>query len=241
MNKTILHAAFKNTLPVLMGYVAMGFAAGVLLADTLRSPWSPLWAVLTSVTSISGALQFILTGWIRLATPLPEVALLTVCLNLRYAMYGLSFIEKFRGLPWKQKFYLIWAMTDETYALEVECRAPQGANPISYCLAVAMLDHAYWVIGVTAGALVGGILPFDNRGIDFAMTALFLVILTDQCRERANRWPALIGAAAAVASRLIFPVDRMLIPAMLFMLAVFLAARKRLDPERNAKSGEARS
>ena len=95
-----------------------------------------------------------------------------------------------------------------------------------YCLAVAFFDHMYWIFGVTAGALLGRKLPFDSRGIDFAMTALFLVILTDQLKTKSNRLPAVTGFAAAVLARLFFSVDKMLIPAMILMTCVFLAGRK---------------
>ena len=94
---------------------------------------------------------------------------------------------------------------------------------------VAFLDHCYWVSGVTLGALAGSALPFDCKGIDFAMTALFLVILTDQMREKANRLPALTGFAAAILARCFFPVDRMLIPAMILMTVVFLFFRKKFQ------------
>ena len=112
-------SAFKNTLPVMMGYLAMGAAAGIVLAGTLpRLPAMPLWATFSSTLSISGALQFIMVGWIKESIPLTDVLLLTLFLNLRYAMYGFSLIERFEGIPKWKKLYLIWTLTDETYALE---------------------------------------------------------------------------------------------------------------------------
>lgn len=228
----ILKRAFINSLPVLMGYSAMGFAAGVLLSAKSGIDFAGAWAFLTSATSISGALQFMLVDWIANRTPLLDVALLTFCLNVRYAMYGFSLLDRFRGIGFWKKCYLIWSLTDETYALETDCRIPDKKKNIRYCLLLAFFDHAYWVIGVTAGAFAGKALPFSNKGIDFAMTALFLVILTDQCKEKANRIPAIIGGGAALLCFLIFGASNMLIPSIILMITVFLICRKKLDPAR---------
>ena len=188
----------------------------------------PFWAFLTSAVNISGALQFIMVEWISRQTAITDVILLTFCLNIRYAMYGLSLLDRFRGIPLAQKLYLIWSLTDETYALEVENRCPEGENSLHYCLAVAFFDHMYWIFGVTAGALMGRKLPFDSRGIDFAMTALFIVILVDQCREKNNRAPAIVGLVCALLSRCFFATANMLIPAMILMFVSFLFLRKYL-------------
>lgn len=228
MNKKVLKAAFAASLPVLMGYTAMGAAAGILLASTVEIPCMPFWAFLTSSVNISGALQFIMVEWIAKQTAITDVILLTFCLNIRYAMYGLSLLDRFRGIPLAQKLYLIWSLTDETYALEVENRCPAGENSLHYCLAVAFFDHMYWIFGVTAGALLGRKLPFDSRGIDFAMTALFIVILIDQCRTKENRIPAVIGTACALLARSFFATANMLIPAMILMFISFLFLRKYL-------------
>lgn len=228
MTKRVLKAAFTASLPVLMGYLAMGMAAGILLAKTVEIPAMPLWAFLTSFVDISGALQFLIVDWIRNQTGMMDVFLLTLCLNLRYAMYGLSLLERFRGLPILQKLYLIWALTDETYAIQVANKVPEGEDSISYCLAVAAFDHFYWVLGVVSGALIGSHLPFDSRGIDFAMTALFLVVLTDQCREKFNRLPAVIGLVIVLISRYFFHTGDMLLPAIPVVLIVLFLFRKPL-------------
>ncbi|MBE6357761.1 MAG: branched-chain amino acid ABC transporter permease [Lentisphaerae bacterium] len=228
-NRRILSKAFTASLPVLMGYTAMGMAAGILLAGTIRRDDIMLWAFFSSMTSISGALQFAMADWFGNRTALIDVALLTLFLNIRYAMYGLSLLEKFKGISWWKKCYLIWSLTDETFALEAESNFPDKKQNTLYCITVAMLNHSYWVFGVTLGAAAGKILPFSTRGIDFAMTALFLVVLTDQCREQRNRIPAVIGAISAIAGRIFFSVENMLIPAMVMMTVIFIAGRKHLE------------
>ena len=234
--KPTLKQAFVSSLPVLMGYTTMGFAAGMLLAAESGVRLPALWAFLTSATSISGALQFMLVDWIRTARPMLDVALLTVCLNIRYSMYGLSLIERFRGLPLPKKLYLIWSLTDETYALE-ENKVPPGGDTILYCHTLAALNHFYWIFGVVAGALAGAALPFPNKGIDFAMTALFLVILTDQCRERKNRVYAAVGLAASILCALVFGAGKMLIPSIVLMLSALVVFRRPLKKLETRKIG----
>ena len=236
MKKKNWQSAFKDTLPVLMGYLAMGAAAGIVMAGTLpQLPATPLWGMFSSALSISGALQFIMVGWIKDSIPLTDVVLLTIFLNLRYAMYGFSLIDRFEGIPRWKKWYMIWTLTDETYALQCGDKRSAKEDSIDYCIKVAFLDHCYWIAGVTLGALAGKALPFDCKGIDFAMTALFLVILTDQVREKKNRLPAVTGFAAAVLARSFFAVDRMLIPAMILMTAVFLLGRKTFEKYQEVK------
>lgn len=232
----VVRRAFVSSLPVMMGYLAMGFAAGVLLAAHSGVKFPAFWGALTSATSISGALQFMIVDWARMRTPLISVALLTLCLNIRYAMYGLSLITKFKNIARWKKLYLIWSLTDETYALEVAEKEHSHNDSIRYCLTLAALNHLYWIIGVTSGAVAGMALPFSDQGIDFAMTALFIVILTDQCREAQNRIPAATGGFAAIIAFIIFGSQNMLIPAMIIMIAAFITARPKLDTPRETKA-----
>ena len=221
--------ALTDSLPVLMGYLTMGFAAGVLLAAHGGVTHSWFWGAFTSAVCISGALQFVLVDWFATPAALSTVALLTLFLNIRYAMYGLSLIERFRRTSLLRRIYLIWCLTDETYALEVAHPSADPREDIRYCFALTLLDHSYWIIGVTAGALAGAALPFSDRGIDFAMLALFLVILTDQCRERVNRIPALIGGVAALVALAVAGPRWMLVVAMALILVALLLLRRRLE------------
>ena len=135
MKKKNWQRAFKDTLPVMMGYLAMGAAAGIVLAGTLpRLPATPLWGSVSSALSISGALQFLMVGWIKEGITLTDVVLLTVFLNLRYAMYGFSLIERFEGIPRWKKWYLIWTLTDETYALECADKRSGKEESVDYCM-----------------------------------------------------------------------------------------------------------
>ena len=235
--RMIFRRAFRDSIPVLMGYSTMGFAAGVLLAVEGAIAWSPAWAAATSAAFVSGPLQYIFVDWVRTTMAISAVLLVTLCVNFRYSLYGLSLIERFKGARLWQKAYLIGTITDETYALQTACPL-KGKAYVVYCLFLTMLDHLYWIGGVTAGAATGVLakgtfspekVESATKGIDFAMTALFLVILSDQLRERANRVPAAIGLVAALAACLAFGRANMLIPSVIAIVAAFLALRRWLD------------
>lgn len=233
---SVFRKALSDSIPVMTGYGTMGFAAGVLLAVNGGISFSAFWAAISSATFISGPLQYLFVDWVRTSASIGGVLLVVLCVNLRYSLYGLSLLETFRGAGFWTRMYLIAGITDETYALEVACNLPPEKKR-RYCLILTALDHMYWVVGVTAGALIGSALSLPSKGIDFAMTALFLVILTEQCREKANRLPAAIGTFSAVtafvflAAAFGFARARadMLIPSMMLMVTVFLVARHRIE------------
>ena len=233
---SVFRKALSDSIPVMTGYGTMGFAAGVLLAVNGGISFSAFWAAISSATFISGPLQYLFVDWVRTSASIGGVLLVVLCVNLRYSLYGLSLLETFRGAGFWTRMYLIAGITDETYALEVACNLPPEKKR-RYCLVLTALDHMDWVVGVTAGALIGSALSLPSKGIDFAMTALFLVILTEQCREKANRLPAAIGTISSVTAFVLlaaaFGVARaradMLIPSMMLMVTVFLAARRRIE------------
>ena len=236
---SVFRKALSDSIPVMTGYGTMGFAAGVLLAVNGGISFSAFWAAISSATFISGPLQYLFVDWVRTSASIGGVLLVVLCVNLRYSLYGLSLLETFRGAGFWTRMYLIAGITDETYALEVACNLPPEKKR-KYCLILTALDHMYWVVGVTAGAVIGSALSLPSKGIDFAMTSLFLVILTEQCREKANRLPAAIGTFSAVTAFVLlaaaFGVARaradMLIPSMMLMVTVFLVARCRIEGER---------
>lgn len=238
--RNVVARAFAASLPVLTGYSTMGFAAGVLLTLHGGLAHPAFWAGATSAVFVSGPLQFLLVDWVKSGTALVDVVAIIVCLNVRYSLYGISLLDRFKGVPLPARLYLIGVVTDETYALQVQCPYPQGRRGAWYCFLLGLFDHLYWIGGVVLGAAAGAALPFSAAGIDFAMTALFLVILTDICRERANRSPSGVGAVsavvAAVAMQSLFASGKFLVPALVLAVALLLALRKRLDGDGNARN-----
>ena len=234
MNK-IFRKAFADSLPVLMGYLSMGTAFGILLVTQVRGAHAGTAAAM-SFSTISGSMQFAAVEMLAnsAAYTLLLTALLALLINIRYAMYGISLVKYFRNYPLPIRWYLIWSLTDETYALE-SSTAYRGSKRMYYSLFVASLDHLYWFTGSIIGATAGSFITFDTTGIDFAMTALFLVVLVDLLRNRANRIPALTGGVATFIALVFFviffpaAVNRMLLAAMVLMIAVLLMLRRKLE------------
>ena len=226
MTKKVFKAAFIATLPVLAGYLAMGCAFGILL--DAQAGLGAFWSLLMSVTIYSGSMQFAAVDILNAGLPLLKVALLTIFINIRYAMYGFALIERFEGKGWK-KLYMITALTDETYALQVENKVPEGEDSTAYCLAIAMLDHCYWITGCLVGSIAGHWMTFNKKGIDFAMTALFTVIFLEQWLSSKNHVPALIGLGISAVCLAVLGPDRFVIPSMVLFTLTLAALRRRLE------------
>ena len=231
--RSLFRKALADSLPVLMGYLSMGIAFGVLLVTQVKEA-NFLWAFGMSISTVSGSMQFASVEMLKNAPQysLLLVAILALLINIRYAMYGISFINIFKAYPWYIRSYLTMALTDETYAIECRC-SYKGSTRRNYFLLVSALDHLYWVTGTVTGALLGKNLPFDTKGIDFAMTALFLVILTDLCREKHNILPGAVGILSTLSVLILFQIflplhmNKMLLPAMILMLVLLLCFRKK--------------
>ena len=233
--KQIIRKAFADSLPVLMGYLSMGIAFGILLVSEVKNANAGT-AALMSFSTISGSMQFAAVEILDNAPAytLLLTALLALLINIRYAMYGISLVRYFRNYPWYIRYYLVWSLTDETYALESSTTL-RGRKRMYYSLFVAAFDHLYWVTGSVTGAAAGAFITLDTTGIDFAMTALFLVVLVDLLRDRTNRIPALAGGVSTLLALLFFAaffpgsINRMLLAAMALMIAILLILRKKLE------------
>ena len=172
-----LRFAFVKTIPVLLGYLVLGAAFGVVLE---RAGYGAPWALLSSAVIYAGSAQFVMAELLVSGAGLLTVLVTMLLLNSRHFFYGLTFVEAFRGT--KARPYLIFSLTDETYSLLCALKTPPGMDEKRAMLLISLLNQCYWVLGSGLGALLGELLPFDLTGIDFAMTALFTVILVDQLR-----------------------------------------------------------
>jgi len=236
MSLKTVRAAFVSSMPVLMGYLTMGMAFGILLATQVKGA-NGLTAAVMSFFTISGSMQFAAVDMLRNAAQysLWTTALLALLINIRYCVYGLPFLGVWRHYPWWLRAPLILGLTDESYAIACASRR-HGKRQLLFVCCVLFLDIAYWVSGTVIGNLLGRHLPFSTDGIEFAMLALFVVILVDLCRERANRLPACIGGAVTAlviaVAMLCFPgtANKTLLIAMaLIVLILALRAPRRHD------------
>ncbi len=180
--RAILRRAFVNSLPVLMGYTTMGFAAGVLLSVKGGVYCAPAWSFVIAAMLVSGTMSFAIVPAMAASESFLAVALLTLGINFRYALYGFSMLAKWKGIPVLQKWFLVHSLADEIYALDLACTIKDPLKNRFYCLFNHAFCVGYWVLGSVAGSIAGSALPIPSKGIEFAMVALFLVIFTDQMK-----------------------------------------------------------
>lgn len=221
-----LKRAFPVTVPVLLGYLFVGVAFGMLFS---QRGYSFIWAFLVSLTVYAGSMQFVMLEFFAPGVGLPTVALMTLIVNFRHVFYGLSLLETFSGMG-KKKPYMVFSLTDETYSLLCSGTVPAGVEPHQYRFAIALLNQSYWIAGSVLGAVAGSLIGFDTTGIDFAMTALFMTILIDQWLASTTHVPVFIGLAAAVGALLLLGADGFIIPALLIMALVLTALKGKLSP-----------
>ncbi len=217
--KKIFGKAVKDTLPVMAGYLVLGTGFGILLET---KGYSFLWALLMSASIYAGSMQFVMIDLITGGASIITTALTTLMVNARHLFYGISMIDKYRDTG-KYKPYLIFALTDETYSLVVQDTPEFSDKERSrYCFLVSLIDQCYWVTGSVVGGLLGSLIPFNMDGIDFALTALFVTIFTEQWLTAKDHASALIGVLSSVFCLVIFGADRFLIPDMV-LITVLLA------------------
>lgn len=217
--------AFPYTIPVLTGYLFIGIAFGVMFSE---KGYSFLWAGLMSLLVYAGSGQYLAVNFFAPGVSFLQVIFLTLMVNIRHIFYGISLLEKFHGMG-KKRWYMIFGLTDETYSLLCTTKVPEDVEEDQFLLAVSLLDQSYWVIGSMIGGIAGNFLPFDSEGIDFAMTALFVVIFVEQWMEKKNRAPEVIGVLAAFFCLQIFGADGFVLPAMLLITLLLFVGRKRLE------------
>ena len=227
MNRKTIAAAFPYTVPVLMGYLSIGIVFGWMMS---AAGYVPLWSALMSMTIYAGSGQYLGVSLLSSAAPLADVALLTLIINFRHLVYGLSMLEKFRGMG-ARKWYMMFSLTDETYALLAGVEPPEGVEARDFYFAIALLDQLYWIAGSVIGAVAGALITINTQGIDFAMTALFLVIAVEQWQSASRHLPVFLGAGGTLVCLLALGAEngQFLIPALGILVAGLLLLRPYLE------------
>ena len=225
MNRKALIAAFPYTLPICVGFLFLGMSYGFLM----RSKGFPFYyPLLMSLFIFAGSMEFVTVN-LLLSTFQPVYAfLLTLMVNARHIFYGISMLETYRGIGWK-KFYLIYGMCDESFSINCSTTPPPGVDKSWFMFFVTLHNHIYWVTGATLGALLGYVIHFDTTGIEFVMTALFVVIFLDQWEQGGDHKAALTGVACAGLCLVIFGSQSFILPAMLLMVMCFSLGKGRKE------------
>lgn len=224
-----LKLAFPYTIPVLAGYMFMGIAFGILLSS---KGYHFGWAILMSAFIFAGSMQFVAINLLTGSFNLVIVVFMTLMVNARHLFYGLSMLDKFKNME-KKKPYMVFSITDETFSLLCSAKAPEGVDKNWFYFFIAFLDHLYWITGSAIGGIIGSVFSFNTKGIDFVMTALFVVIFVDQWKSSKNHIPAMIGICGSLLCLIIFGAGNFLLPSMIVILISLTVFRKPIE-RRNA-------
>lgn len=211
--------AFLASIPVFMGYIVLGIAFGMLLVSK-GYPW--YYALLMSVLIYAGSMQFVAINLLTSGASLISSAFMTLFINARHFVYGLSMLEKFRDSG-KYKPYLIFSLTDETYSLLVS----DDHDDHNYMFFVSLFNHCYWVLGSVIGGILGSLITINTKGLDFAMTALFIVIVVEQFLSTDKHIYSYIGFVVSILSLVIFGSTAFIIPSLIGILVSLIVLYRR--------------
>lgn len=220
-----LKAAFPHAIPVIASFTFLGTAYGVLMS---ASGYGPGWALLMSAIAYCGSMQFVAISILCAAFNPAQTFVMAIMVNARHLFYGLSMLKKYQGMG-KLKFFLIYWLCDETFSINCCTEPPRGVDKAWFYFFVSFINYAVWVVSSFLGGLIGNLITFNTEGIDFALTALFVVIFLNGWKEKKNRVPAVIGMVCSVVSILIFGAEQFIIPAMVLLLVVLTAGRGKLE------------
>ncbi len=224
MSKKTFKYALRICTPVILGYLPSGFAFGLMITSI---GCNLLTAVLMSITIYAGAGQYLAVDLIDNNSTLISIAVATFLINSKHLFYGLSLLEKYKGYGLK-KLYLILGLTDETYALMTSVNCPETLDTKRFPLFVTFINQCAWVFATFLGALLGTAIKFDTTGLDFAMTALFLVIITDQLKTYKTRLPFIIGAVSALFAWLVLGKSNILLGGAILSVIFIIVFKKRI-------------
>lgn len=223
--------AFPKTVPVMVGYLFLGIAYGILMSV---NGFGAIWAVLMSIIVYAGSLQYVGINLLTAAVSPAAAFLMALMINARHLFYGISMLGKYSEMG-KWKPYLIFGLSDETFSVVCAEPRPENQTEKRKFFWITFLDQCYWVAGTFLGSAAGEVISFNTEGLDFALTALFVVIFTEQWLSADSHVPALTGVICSVVSLALFGADRFIIPAMLLILAAVSAGYRKNAPELKGK------
>ena len=224
-------AAFPLTLPVMAGYIILGIGFGIMLWD---KGFGILWALAMSIFIYAGSMQYLAVGLLSAGASIISAVIITLTVNARHLAYSFSMLEKYRGTG-KAKPVLIFGLTDETFSVVSTSPPPPDVDKKLFYLFITLLNQLYWVTGSVIGSAAGTLFKFDSTGVNFAMTALFIVIMIEQIKKKENRIPALSGILISLACLAVFGTDMFIIPSMI-LISVSLLIIKKISENKKAGS-----
>ena len=216
--KAAFAAAFPLTLPICAAFLFLGMSYGVLTVSKGFSVWYPFFM---SLLIFAGSMEFVTVALLLSAFDPVGAFCMALMINSRHLFYGISMLERFKGLGWK-KPYLIFGMCDESFSINCSAAIPPGIDKGWFMLFVTALNQLYWVAGATLGGLLGSSVSFNTKGLDFVLAALFITIFVSQWQSSENHQSALAGLVISAACLAIFGAQQFLLPSMLLIAALFI-------------------
>ncbi len=220
-----LKAAFPHTIPIMTGFLFLGASYGIYMNVSGFEFWYPM---ITSMLIFAGSVEFVTVNLLLGAFNPLQAFLLALMINARHIFYGISMLDKYRGTGLK-KFYLIYGMCDESFSVNYTAKIPEDVDKGWFMFFVNLLNQIYWVAGATIGGILGGVIAFNTNGIEFVMTAMFVVIFLEQWLKEKNHIPPILGLVISVVCLILFGADKFIIPSMAAMLIILTLLRKVLD------------
>lgn len=220
-----LKCAFPHTIPIMTGFLFLGMSYGIYMHVSGFSFWYPM---LMAMTIFAGSVEFVCVNFLLGAFNPLQAFIVTLILNARHIFYGISMLDRFKGMGWK-KIYLIFGMCDETFSVNYTADIPKDVDSGWFMFFVTLLNQIYWVLGATLGGLFGSLITFNTEGLDFVMTAMFVVIFLEQYLKDKNHLSSYIGLGVSLLMLIFFGAEHFMIPAISGILVCLSVARKSME------------
>lgn len=231
MRRKALKAAFPYTVPIFAGFCFLGITYGIYMNVSGFSFWYPM---LMSLTIFAGSMEFITANMLLGAFNPVQAFLMTLMINARHLFYGISMLDKYKGTGWK-KFFLIFGMCDESFSVNYTAEIPEDVDKGWFMFFVTLLNYIYWFSGATIGGIFGSLIHFNTQGLDFVMTAMFVVIFLEQWMKDKKHTSEWLGIGLSAGCLLIFGADHFIIPAMIAILLVLTVLRKPIEQQEDTE------
>lgn len=227
MIKKALKAAFPYTIPILTGFLFLGISYGIYMRAL---GFSAAYPIFMSMLIFAGSMEFVAATMLLSGFHPLGAALLTLMVNARHIFYGITMVSKYKNVG-KKKWYLIFGMCDESFSINCAVDVPEGVDKGWFYFWVTLLNQSYWVLGATCGALIGSLITFDSQGLEFVMTALFVVIFLDNWLKEKKHFSSLLGLGVSLVCLVLFGADKFLVPAMCVIFLVLSLVKPLLEKE----------
>ena len=222
--KNSFRYSLERSIPIMVGYFPVGVAYGILMEN---AGYNFIWSLLSSLFVYAGSLQMLMVTFLVNNVPLLTVMITALLLNSRHIFYGISFIEKFKryGL-WK--YFLIFTLSDENYSLLCSYKEKEGVEEKWVHIFTAFLVWVYWILFSGLGGLIGKLITFDTTGIDFALTALFVVILIEQWKASESKIPGIVAVISSILWIVMVGANNFLLPSLVTTVSVMILMKKKI-------------